>query len=278
MYVSGVGASSLYGYTKEYGQKSTDDVSQKVVAQILELDTDGDGALSVEESGVSSELFNQADSNGDGLVSEEELLAMMQSFRPSGPPPEADPAEMAAGIIEENDANGDGVLTLEDGGIVEAILNAADEDEDGEVTEEELVAMMEEGRPQGPPPEMDQAGGTAGDMAAQIMEELDSDGDGGLSIGETAASEEEFDALDTNEDGIVSQAELEAAMINLMAAIQESGLGFGAQAVNAAGGMAAYQQEIDRVVMDAVTGDGAENGTAGILSETGETGSISVTA
>lgn len=292
MHIGGVGAGALYGYFEGYGQRSTDDISQKVAAQIAELDADGDGALSVEESGVSAELFNQADSDGDGLVTEEELLAMMQSFRPSGPPPGmegkhgpppgVDPEEMAASIIEDHDADGDGALTLEESEVDEEVFAKADSDGDGLVTEEELVAMMEEGRPQGPPPEvgegMEPSQASAGDMATRIIEDLDSDGDGGLSAGETAASEEVFDALDTNEDGIVSQAELEAAMINIMAAVQESGLGFGAQAVNAAGGMTAYRQEMDRIILGAITGDGAGEDSAETLAETGQTGSLSVTA
>ena len=291
MYVSGVGASDLYSYMKSYGQKSSEDISEKVAAQIAELDTDGDGALSVEESGVSTELFNQADSNGDGLVSEEELLAMMQSFgaggpppdmeEGQGPPPEADPADMAASIIEELDLDGDGALSLEESGVEEDIFTTADADGDGLVTEEELVAMLEENRPQGPPPEMEEGmegPASASDMAANIISELDSDGDGGLSSGEASASEEEFDALDTNEDGIVSQAELEAAMINIMAAIQESGLASGAQAMNEAGGMAAYRQEMDRTIMDVLAGDDSEEDSTGILSDSGDTGMLSVTA
>jgi Ca2+-binding EF-hand superfamily protein len=282
MEVSGVGLGALTRYMGGWGQKSSADISEQVAAHIAELDADGDGALSLEESEVSAELFNQADSDGDGLVTEEELLAMMQNVRPSGPPPNMDgemepppmasPEEMAANIIAEHDADGDGALSLEESEVEEDVFNTADADGDGLVTEEELVAMLEEGRPEGPPPEMGQGGpppgASAADMAASIIEDLDADEDGGLSASETAASEEVFDALDTNQDGVVSQAELEAAMATIMGAVQDSGIGYGAQAVNAAGGMAAYQQEMERIILSALTGDDSSES----LSETGSTG------
>lgn len=298
MDVNGIGLTALSGYMGAWGQKSAGDISQRVAAHIAELDADGDGALSVEESEVSAELFNQADSDGDGFVTEEELLAMMQKVRMDGPPhkmdgekgkpPKASPEEMAARIIADHDADGDGALSLEESEVDESVFNLADADGDGQVTKDELLAMMENGRPKGPPPEMGEGmqpppGGSVGDMAAAIMEELDSDGDGGLSSSEAGASEEEFDALDTNEDGVVSQAELEAAMTTIMGAVQQSGLGFGAQAVNAAGGMAAYRQEMDRLILEALNADesGEESDSldsTGILSDTGSTGTIDLTA
>ncbi len=48
---------------------------------------------------------------------------------------------------------------------------------------------------------------SAGDISQRIaahIAELDADEDGGLNSSETAASEEVFDAMDTNEDGVVS--------------------------------------------------------------------------
>lgn len=292
MSVTGIGYGAISGYLGAYGQKSAEDISEKVAAHIAELDADGDGQLTVEESEVSAELFNQADSDGDGFVTEEELLAMMQKVRPHGPPPqniedselaEPDGEELAARILSRHDADGDGVLTLEESGVDAAAFSQADTDGDGLVTKEELVAMVEGGKPEGPPPGMDgemgpPPGGSVGDMAAAIMEELDSDSDGGLSSSETAASEEVFDAMDTNEDGVVSQAELEAAMATIMGSVQSSGLGFGAEAVNAAGGMAAYRQEMDRLILSALIGGETGSDSSGILADTGATGSISLTA
>jgi Ca2+-binding EF-hand superfamily protein len=293
MDVNGIGLSALSGYMGGWGQKATGDISQRVAAHIAELDADGDGALSVEESEVSAELFNQADSDGDGFVTEEELLAMMQKVRPEGPPPQEienielakpDGEELASRILSRRDADGDGVLTLEESGVDAAAFSKADTNGDGLVTKEELVAMVGGGKPEGRPSAMDgemgpPPGGSVGDMAAAIMEELDSDSDGGLSSSEAGASEEEFDALDTNKDGVVSQAELEAAMTTIMGAVQQSGLGFGAEAVNAAGGMAAYRQEMDRLILGALTVEESDSSdSTGILAGTGSTGTIDLTA
>jgi hypothetical protein len=126
------------------------------------------------------------------------------------------------------------------------------------------------GEAMGPPPEA-----SAGEMASQVIAELDADDDGGLSFSEAGASEEEFDALDTNEDGVVSQAELEAAMTTIMGSSQWRGL----QSANAAGGMTAYRQEIDRLMLDILNGeDSGSSDISGILSDTGSTGTISLTA
>ena len=288
MSVDAIGYGAISGYAGAYAQRSATDISELVAAHIAEQDADGDGQLSVEESEVSSELFNQADSDGDGFVTEAELLAMMQKVRPEAPPPQSEkgemgeppemmsPEDMVASIFEEQDADGDGALSLEESGVDESMFSEADADGDGLVTEEELLAMMEKGRPEGPPPEMGQAmGAGAGGMAAQIIEELDADEDGGVSFSEAGASEEEFDALDTNEDGVVSLAELEAALATIMGSSQWSGL----QSANAAGGMTAYRQEMDRLMLKILNGEDSDSSDfSGILSDSGSTGTISLTA
>lgn len=71
-----------------------------------------------------------------------------------------------------------------------------------------MQGMM--GGNQPPPPK-----GEAGDMSSTFMDAMDTDGDSQLSkteftSGGTSDSSEVFDILDTNEDGFVSQDELEA--------------------------------------------------------------------
>lgn len=272
MDVTGIGYGAAYAYQGGWSQRSTNDISQLIASQIAEADADGDGALSLEESQAPAELFNQADTDGDGFLSESELLAMMQKVRSEGPPQGLDEGgrppqmpsaeEMAARIIEDHDADGDGALSAEEIEIPAEMFSEADADGDGLVTEDELVAMMENMKPEGPPqgegmqqpPEA-----SMGAMAASIMEDNDEDGDGALSASEASASEEVFDAMDTNEDGVVSQAELEAALGNILNVMQGSGLGFGAQALNAAGGMAAYHEEMERLILSALTGGDTES-------------------
>ncbi|KMY65674.1 hypothetical protein AAU61_21085 [Desulfocarbo indianensis] len=275
MDITGIGYGSAYAYQGGWSQRSTNDISQLIASQIAEADADGDGALSLEESQAPAELFNQADTDGDGFLSESELLAMMQKVRSEGPPQGLDEGgqppqmpsaeEMAARIIEEHDADGDGALSAEESESPAEMFSAADADGDGLVTEDELVAMMENMKPEGPPQGegMQQApeAASVATMAASLMEDNDEDGDGSLSVSEASTSEEVFDAMDTNEDGVVSQAELEAALGNILNVMQGSGLGFGAQAVNAAGGMAAYQEEMERLILSALTGGDTEDVT-----------------
>lgn len=317
MNVSGIGANFLYGYVGGYGHKSADQISKEVAAKIEELDADGDRALSAEESDFSTKHFSQADSDGDGFLSEGELLAMMQSFQPGLPPPGVSIEEMAVNIIAENDADADGALSVEEVDGQKGRFSAADADGDGLVTKEELLAMMQSFQPGGPPP-----GVSTEEMAANIIAENDADGDGALSLAESegyegqfsaadadgdglvtkeelaamieaewpmgppppeedaarriakydadgdgviSASEsgvpdEVFDAIDTNEDGVISQAELEAALTTMQQALEDSGLGRGPEAIEAAGGIEAYHEEMYRIILEALTSGDTQPG------------------
>lgn len=77
-------------------------------------DTDSDGALSIEESGLSQESFNNLDANSDGVIGEDELVEMLTEkleamkekmdagkSRPSGPPPMGPPPEESTDETEE---------------------------------------------------------------------------------------------------------------------------------------------------------------------------------
>jgi len=56
--------------------KAAEEVSNKFID---ELDTDGDGVLSNEELSLASDEFAEIDTDGDNLVSQEELKTSMQS-------------------------------------------------------------------------------------------------------------------------------------------------------------------------------------------------------
>ncbi|MCE5340503.1 MAG: EF-hand domain-containing protein [Planctomycetaceae bacterium] len=117
------------------------------------LDTNSDGSLNADEisnaEGDLAEKITGADSDEDGSVSLEELIADITKFeggmRPNMPPPppsEDDAEDMATNIIDELDTNKDGVLSLDEimagGEKAEKILDA-DSNGDGQVTEDELV-------------------------------------------------------------------------------------------------------------------------------------------
>jgi len=76
---------------------------------ISSLDSDGDSALSMEESGLSEEVFNSIDTDGDGVVSSQELADALKSEREqmmaAGGPDGAGGAGGAGAIASNADAD-----------------------------------------------------------------------------------------------------------------------------------------------------------------------------
>jgi Ca2+-binding EF-hand superfamily protein len=123
----------------------------------------------------------------------------------------------ADSIMESDDANLDGVLSIEETPMDEKMFADADSDSDGLLSSQELEDMLSNG----PPPMM---GGGMGGMGPgmmggeesgiqSILETEDTDADGSISSEETSLSSEIFSALDTNQDGVISQDELAAAQV-----------------------------------------------------------------
>jgi Ca2+-binding EF-hand superfamily protein len=210
----------LYGMQKP----SASDMVSRILS---DLDTDGDGALSTEEIGKAGKHAKdilKADANGDGVVSQDELLSditkKMQNgmMPPMGMQPNAD--DMASKIIDDLDTNGDGVLSADEiskaGKLAQNILGA-DANGDGVVTKDELVADITKKMAS------HQAGmqqHRARHMAHRIMDELDTNGDGNLSTDEISNggdSAKSIQPADTNGDGVVSMAELIAYLTNSFA-------------------------------------------------------------
>lgn len=50
------------------------------------------------------------------------------------------------------------------------------------------------------------------DLASKLFGDLDADGSGGISLAESGLNQKTYDALDTNQDGVVTQDELQAAL------------------------------------------------------------------
>ena len=82
-----------------------------------------------------------------------------------------------------------------------------DTDKDGKLSVEELTAMH-----------MKTIAEEAGRMATRMVQDLDADGDGKLSVSELISMPvppDAFERADTNKDGVIDQAEAEAAMKNM---------------------------------------------------------------
>jgi len=106
------------------------------------LDADGDGAISrAEIDAAPAARFAEADANGDGKVTVDEIAAMMRA--------QAD--ARAARMLSLRDADGDGALSADEMGPRRAdradrMFSRLDADGDGAITRAEAQAAMQERR------------------------------------------------------------------------------------------------------------------------------------
>jgi Ca2+-binding EF-hand superfamily protein len=181
------------------------------LAQVLErFDKNGDGKLSKEEAPERmKENFDRLDANKDGVLDKEELGRSLALF--GGP---AGGQAFYEEMFKRQDANKDGKLTADE--VPEerreqftAMLKRLGKEKEG-VTLEEFVRFVSQ-RPGGPgqPPPQYPPGGTFGLYAAgPLLRALDTDQDGELSAAEIAAAPKTLLTLDKNGDGKLTREEL----------------------------------------------------------------------
>ncbi len=197
-------------------------------------DVDGDSLLSIDELGVSEELFSSFDSDGDGSVSSDELEDTLSSKLDSiknqdltpeefgsflselgldvPPPPQQqgqpNATQMASDIFSSNDADEDGLLSLSELDISEEIFTSLDADDDGSITQEELAQGLTTLF------ESVESGEMSKDEAGEVLSQMGVDKPSGPPPGGGGAGatseEEDYDDADTNQDGVVSALEQEA--------------------------------------------------------------------
>ena len=185
------------------------------------LDTDEDGAISAGEIDAAAESLASLDADGDGRLSGGELRPARPGGSIGGPartPPEATAAFMTM------DADGNGALEgAELSSPFQSLLARADADGDGAASEAEILALMtaeaggpgdgeqgEAGGRQAAPPE---AGGDARppQPAIPLMAALDPDQDGTVSEAEIGSAAQSLRALDGDGDGRLTPDELRPA-------------------------------------------------------------------
>lgn len=225
MSISAVGSYGSYQTQQSYSVRGGG--GGDFAARFAEMDANGDGGLDISESGLSEDLFSKTDADGDGLLTYSDFASRMQSMAgqgrgpggPGGAPPSAEE------MISQLDANGDGELSADEFQIDSEMFSAIDSDGSGSLSQAELEAhqaAMEEQRAA-----MGQEGASgmappSPPSADDLMASLDSDGDGSLSVEESGVSSSTFDAIDTNGDGVISQAELEAYLASQMGSQEAS--------------------------------------------------------
>lgn len=194
MSVSGIGGSTAGGISQEVLEQlraarqqgmGVRDTANYLVEQ---NDGDGDGLLSLKESGFSEEMFNRIDADGDSYLSADEISEDMQA--------RMDEMRQMKGAMNMLMGLGDDAETLEN--------------------------VM------GPPPPPDGAGESEG-----------AGGSGGAA--EAEESDEEYDEYDLNEDGVVS---LEEMMIAFQSGASEWSSLFGDSESESSGGASSYFQNL----------------------------------
>lgn len=172
-------------------------------------DTNSDSSLSIEELGISQDLFSSLDSDGDSLVTSNEIAsaidAQLSQFNGEFPskeefasllsnlglempePPTVQTNAMASDLMNQYDTDADGLLSSEEVSLLtQDEFNALDANLDGSISTEELSSAIE-----------------------QVASAKPSGGGGG---GGSSSSDEEYDEADTNQDGFVSYEEKMAAL------------------------------------------------------------------
>jgi Ca2+-binding EF-hand superfamily protein len=190
---------------------------------ISKSDTNSDSSLSIDELGVSEDQFSTLDSNGDSLVTQDEIasaidskLASYNGEMPSKedfasmlsdlglemPEPPESKQSSASGedfsslIMSQYDSDGDSLLSSSEVSVLsDEEFSALDTDSDGSISSDELSSAFDEVA------SLSSSGQTQSSSAS-----------GGGSSGSSIVQDEEYDELDTNKDGIVSQEEKNAAL------------------------------------------------------------------
>ncbi len=172
----------MFGKTKSAPGQKGDDLASKL---FTDLDADGDNALSLEESGLDQKTYDSMDADQDGMVSLAELENAL---------------ELQRAAVMTRTKMGDDMPPPSQGG----------EKPDAQ----ELLASLMNGESLENSGATAVAAGTSDDLASQLLAELDGDDDDeAASVAESGeGAQTVFDAMDTDQDGTVSPAELAAAL------------------------------------------------------------------
>ena len=196
-------------------------ISKDIVTQ---NDKNSDSSLSIDELGVSQEQFTSLDTDSDGLVTQNEiataidnklssysdgqmpskeefasLLSDMGLEMPEPPQKQNSSAgnDFASMIMSSYDSDGDSLLSSTEASVLsEEEFSSLDSNSDGTISTDELSSAFEqvassEGSKSAPPPPPPSGGSSSNSSSS--------------------SSTQTYDPLDTNKDGVVSEAEKNAA-------------------------------------------------------------------
>lgn len=215
MNIHGMGMQMSYGMGNGFpmrsmggGGPSFEDMASRLMTH---KDADSSGTLSMDEISISEEAFAAADTDENGELNLDELIdygpEMKDALRSQGmgrrPPGmhkmgggQPSVEDMVSRLMENTDADENGTLSNDEIGVSEGLFAQVDTDEDGELNTEELTENATVLR--------DALG------AKHLMENRDANQDGVLSADEIDIPTEIFDEVDTDGDGTISMSEAEA--------------------------------------------------------------------
>lgn len=125
--------------------QGTSPAPAEFAANIMEQeDKNQDGVISADESRVDSKRFSELDTDSDGKLTTDELVASFKNH-PLPPPRfggKMDVADFAAHVMETEDTNGDGTISADETRLGSERFAAWDTDSSGTLTSEELQAGM----------------------------------------------------------------------------------------------------------------------------------------
>jgi Ca2+-binding EF-hand superfamily protein len=191
----------------------------KISEKIIDIkDTDGDGAVGIEEFDKSEDKFKAIDTNSDGPINQDELFShinenlqsltqqpkMMGSFK-------HDSARIYEKILSKKDEDEDGTLSNSELNISEETFAAIDTNEDGVINSEEFKSHITD-KVNSMISGLKNIGGKSniGQMVNRIIGNKDEnkDEDQEQSNPESDLFGGSFSEIDTNKDGYISHAEL----------------------------------------------------------------------
>lgn len=192
----------------------TSNISKDIISQ---KDKDSDSLLSFDELDMDEKQFSAIDTDSDGLLSQNEIATaidnQLSSYSSSGempskedfesllsslgldmpkPPSSPQADDFSSMIMSNYDSDGDSLLSSSEVSLLsEEEFSALDTNSDGSISTDELSSAYDE---------------VASSSSSRPA------GGGGGAVASSSDEDEEYDELDTNKDGVVSQAEKDAAL------------------------------------------------------------------